>query len=537
MLAQLSGSPLPFFVALLPIILALTFLLRNATPGGRVMVSLQTMALVVLLLAVAGHLYFAFAYLLSPNFSDHIEPNAASVAWMWANGGQIYHAVDAAERYAFLYGPLAYISTGIIYLLFGASTLTAKLAGILCLLATLGILAITIRRRFPGQFFTLIAGLGYFSLLALFFKNFSFWSKPDSFMIAASALGLFACSVGRLRLAWVVCGIAIGLAANAKITGVIYFLPYVAWMYERDGIRAPFAAGMAALLVMILPYLAEDSVSLSNYIAWLQAAGGHGLSRSMFMQNLMFMIFMLLPLIFFLARRRGLLYDYRYTASASVLALGLVLVAASKPGSGPHHFLPFLPALGFMAAMAVWDCYEEKGQALYVFWAPVSAFLLAAALKSFMALYYGLPVVSAQYAANEYVAELETIATAYPDSNIYMGYGDGSTYTTTFVRNHLVYDGNPLLVDASAIMDFQFSGIDIPQLTIDRMLADKSGVWLIPASQEPFTLVSWYLRNRGGLTFDENFRAAFVENFVRIDGTTHYDVYMQPNTDLEEVPR
>jgi hypothetical protein len=211
-----------------------------------------------------------------------------------------------------------------------------------------------------------------------------------------------------------------------------------------------------------------------------------------------------------------------------VAALGLILIAASKPGSGPHHFMPFLPALAFMAALAVRDCYEEKGQALYLFWAPVSAFLLAAAVKSSLALYYGLPVVSAQYAANEYVAELESVAAAYPDSNIYMGYGDGSTYPTTFVRNRLVYDGNPLLVDASAIMDFQFSGIGIPQLTIDRMLADGSGVWLIPAGQEPFTLVSWYLRNRGGLTFDENFRTAFSENFVKVDGATHYDVYMQP---------
>jgi hypothetical protein len=376
-----------------------------------------------------------------------------------------------------------------------------------------------------------VIGLGYFALLALFFKNFSFWSKPDSFMIAASALGLLSCTVHRVRLAWVLCGLAIGIAANAKITGIIYFLPYVVWMYERDGIRAPFAAGMTALLIMILPYLSEDTVSLSNYIELLRAAGSHGLSKSMLIQNIFFLVIACVPIVAWLAVRKDVIYDNWRVVLASLGALALVLVAASKPGSGPHHFLPFLPALGFLTALAVSNLRENKGTSRFIFWAPVTAFLLAVVMKALFALYYGLGVVGSQQAGLKLVEELDTVIARYPESNIHMGYGDGSTYTTTFVRNHLVYKGNPYLVDSAAIMDFDFSGIEIPQLTIDRMLEDPSAVWLIPTGQPPFTLVNWYYRHKGGLTFDENFRTAFTENFARVDSTVHYDIYMQPTAE------
>ena len=537
MLNLLLGSPVLLFLALLPVCLLAALLARATGFETRLAVPLGWAALLLLGAMVAGHLGFALYYSLSPNFSDHIEPNTAVVAWLWANGGQIYHPLDGPDRYAFLYGPLAYLATGAVYQLAGASTFTAKLVGILCLLLTLLATALAVRRRFPAVWYPVLVALGYVSLLALFFKNFSFWSKPDSLMLAASAVGLLACLVGtrqrpRELLAWTLCGVALGVAGGAKITGVLYFLPYVAWFLQRDGVRAPLVIGTVALVVMAVPFAVPESVSLVNYLAWLQAAGGHGLSRSMFIQNAFFAVFALLPVVVLLLRKPALVWQYKWVAAASLAAYGLVLIAASKPGSGPHHFLPFLPALGMLAAVAAVESCQDKAGNLYFMRAPLAAFLLAAGVKASLALYYGVPVVSSQYAATELVAELDEVAAAYPDRSLNMGYGDGSRYTSTFVRNHLVYAGNPYLVDASAIMDFQLSGIALPQSTIDALLADTAAVWLVPKDQQPFTLVSWYFRDTDGMVFDANFRAAFAANFRKDTSTVHYDVYVRQAASL-----
>lgn len=74
--------------------------------------------------------------------------------------------------------------------------------------------------------------------------------------------------------------------------------------------------------------------------------------------------------------------------------------------------------------------------------------------------------------------------------------------------------------------DFEFSGIDIPQSTIDRMLADKTAVWHIPQSDEPFSIVNWYRQNNGTPLFDDGFREAFSQNFIKHESSQYFDIYL-----------
>jgi hypothetical protein len=217
MLNQLLGFPVLLFLVLLPLCMAAAAGLRIAGPDNFLHTPLKLAAFGLLSAAVLGHLYFAAYYLSTPNFTDHIEPNTASVAWLYANGGQLFHPVDAAERYAFLYGPLAYIATALSYTLFGASTFTAKLAGFVCLLLAMTTLVWATRRRFSQHWYPAVIALGYFSLLALFFKNHSFWSKPDPFMILGVCISLLACLSTHKTRAWVIFALTTSPAATPKI--------------------------------------------------------------------------------------------------------------------------------------------------------------------------------------------------------------------------------------------------------------------------------------------------------------------------------
>ncbi len=76
-------------------------------------------------------------------------------------------------------------------------------------------------------------------------------------------------------------------------------------------------------------------------------------------------------------------------------------------------------------------------------------------------------------------------------------------------------------------MDIQAGGLTTPVATIDALLNDTSSIWLIPTGQEPFTIVSWYDRHTGGLTFDEVFRSAFNDNFSRDSSTAYFDLYVR----------
>jgi hypothetical protein len=532
------GFPVLLFIAILPLALVFAALLRSEPLAqiGSPSIPLITTALALAAAAIAGHLLFALLYLGSPTFTDHIEPNAAIVSWIYAQGGQIYHSVDSAERYSFLYGPVPYIATSWMYVLLGGGTFAAKLAGFISLLVTFLFIVLAVRQWFSGRIIPCLVALGYFSLAALLFKNNSFWSKPDSFLLACTAIGLYSCLTRVGRNSWMLCGLALGIAVNAKITGAVYFLPYLAWFFDRDGFRSVLVISLAAAVTALLPFWSVEQISLTNYLFWLRSAGGHGISPVLLLQNFVFLLFIALPLGLYLAWQQGSvgirswLATHALVSFAAIAASALILIAASKTGSGPNHFLPFLPALAFLTAVATARVYAYRpatNWSVYGFWAPATAFLLALVIKAGLGLYFGLKVVLSQASDVAIAEDIAAIVADNPGRNVYMGYGDGSRYPATFLRTELAYAGQPFLIDAAALMDFQASGVAIPQATIDSMLGDESAIWLIPAGQEPFRLVNWYYRYTDGLLFDDAFRSAFSMNFYKLGSTDYFDLYAQ----------
>ena len=124
------------------------------------------------------------------------------------------------------------------------------------------------------------------------------------------------------------------------------------------------------------------------------------------------------------------------------------------------------------------------------------------------------------------MVDVRGIQRQYPSRKIYMGYGDGNTYAYTFSRVELVFSGEPYFLDSAALMDFDFSGIAIPDATIEKLVSEEDALWLIPINAEPFTIKNWYWRHdEDGYLFDEPFRAAFNSGFEKLATSTYFDIW------------
>jgi len=509
--------------------------LGGATIGQNYRQVLLSFAVASLLLASLTLIVFAWQSLNSPAFLDHMEATTAIVAWIYSDGGQLYHSLEAPERYSLLYGPIPYVVVSWMYKLVGVSEFAAKVTGSVLLLVTYLFIVLSVLRRYPGQLFPCLIALGYFSLTALLWSNMSFWVRADPFIIAAASIGLFSCLLRPGLLAWLICGLALGIAGGAKATGVLYFLPYIAWFLARDGFRAPVAIALTGAIVAFMPFWSPEQASLPNYISILRSAAKHGISLGAVASGVLTLAFLFIPVALFLRWQlllggmRNWLTRNKLVTAATLMAVVLVTFASSKVGSGRYHYLPFLPALAFLATqgvMHVWNARPSERATVYSFWAPLAAFNIALVLKACINLYVGIGLLNTQASFSAVPADLDAILAKYPQHNVYMGYGGRNSYRYTLFRTRLVFDGNPYLLDLPALQDFEFSGIDIPQSTLDRMLSDKEAVWLVPRGDEPFSIVNWYHRRNGSPLFGEVFRDSFNTNFIKRESSQYFDIYL-----------
>lgn len=531
LLNLIAGQPLLLFVLLAALSWPFRSMLAtdSKTATARADVGARILALAFLALLLS----FAYVYLRSAGYIDHIEPNTAIVSYLFNEGLPVYHDIDYPARYSFLYGPVPYIASGLVYGVAGASIVSSKIAGLLALAGTLVFSSLALARVQAPTRLALFVGLAYLCGYLLLFRHYSFWSKPDSFMTAFAALGVLSCMLRGKILAPLVCGIALAGIAGAKIHGLAYFLPILAWQFRAWGFTGLVLIAATTVTLMLLPFLVFDNISLANYFAWLQNAGAHGLSPGIFLQNLSFLLFALLPLVimafslrdhpqFSRARLRG----EWLLITASITGLLLVLIAASKPGSGPHHFMPFLPlfAVG-MAALTAVALYYDAGRTR---WIPIACVVVPLVVKLFGTLSFGFGYSLRYTTPDRIVDDLQQIRLDHPGYAIQMGYGDGSSYPQSFPRVVLVFAGEPYLLDAAAMMDFDLGGVPIPKSTRDSIAAKKPMIWLIPKGQEPFSIRNWYGHNREREhLFDESFRTGFQDRYTQRSQSEYFDLWIR----------
>jgi hypothetical protein len=470
-------------------------------------------ASVVALLYYAGVLAW---YAMVPQQADYAEPTMTCLAWLFRIGQPVYHRLTSAERYSHMYGPMAFVLPGLALGVFGQSMFVAKAVGILSGGAALVFTWLTVRSAAERR--VAVVACGICALQFLFFRNLTFWSRPDPLQLAAVACGLFAAVRLSGAPAILVISASAGILWNLKITGPLYSLPIFALLYTRAGTRDVMVSAGGALVAAALPFAAFGNVSWSDYMLWVRLSAQNGLRVAAVKENIEWAVFLLVPVLARLCDRRPLSREMRFGVTALLLAMCGVVVAASKPGAGAYHLVPFLPTLAYVTAVFWQETGDARGSQPAWQGPFVAALLFVAVIQQqyFLAI-AGDPSVAASY------ADVRGYLEQHPGEQVAVGYT--SAERMTFARTLAVFQTGRYLIDAPAVQEHQLSGLEVPQATYDAIRSCVVETWLIPKEGRPFAVLNGYPTTGYRSLFPADFVAVFEEAYRVEDRTAYYDVW------------
>jgi hypothetical protein len=507
--ASVGDHPLGTFIAVLAVLWAASRLTR-----ARVHIR-PRLANVAASLAIAVYAAIVLWYVSTSSYYDFAEPTVACIAWLFRRGQPIYHALDAAERYSHMYGPLAFIIPGGFLALVGPSIAASKAVGALAGLLSIAAVYALVRSDRGGQrdaYPHAIVLTGLFAVVCLMDRNASFWIRPDSFSLLFASLSLLAAAVvKRGWLAAVAVGLCAGALLNLKLTGPLYALPACGMLIARFGIAPAIAAAATTAIAAVVPFVAFGNVSIENYLVWVRTSAANGLVLSIFRHNLEWALFLLLPLVPAALARR-------WFSLGVIVGIVGVAIAASKPGAGPYHLLPFWPAIIYAIALT-----GRNGAATAT---ARAAFVIAAVLVASLQQIYFVAITRSSD-ADAAVDDLTRIVRANPNRSVAMGYANAGE-RSTFVRPLLVFGGQPYPIDAPAVQEYEMSRLDIPPATLDTLRRCEVDIWLIPKDATPFDGPNKYPSMDLAPLFPESFKHAFVNAYTRdadAGGTPTFDVW------------
>jgi hypothetical protein len=508
------------------------------------------------LAALCSGLYLTVLALASayPGFLDTVEPNIASVSWMVWRGAPNYHSLLAPQRYSLIYGPGCDLTYALALGLFGPSIATLKAAVIVANLLLVFLLWLIYSRELSkaGAFFLTTVVV----CCAMLKSEYLFMARGDILLLCAAALGLYGALQKRTLVAVAAFALGLGYATAIKASAPLYFVVPGMLLFRRKGPLATVAGTFAGLAFSAFPFLLPN-VSLRHYLEWIHQASMHPYSSKELVLNLCFVVFMLLPCALLLARFRRTsskaTADYLRSRRPEIVALLATVVAvcllSSKYGAGRHHLLPFYGLIGYVSARLYREANEAAEEQPMQPMRPMSFAAVAGWIAVSCAVVVGSVSTFAQIwrldrqakGARAIQADLRAIMTAYPDRIIEMGPSDPDPWTPapsllampatiTNMRALLVFAGNPLTLDASAMADMQLAGMPIPSVTRDYMEDCATPVWLFPRGTSPFLSENIYsftypIDYPGRYLFDRPFRDAFLLKYVHSASTQYFDVW------------
>jgi hypothetical protein len=508
------ASALVSHPAVLFVVVAVVVLGVHRLAGRQTIARVHDRAVIPAALPLLAFCALTIWYTFQPAYFDAAEPTIPAVAAAFARGAPLYPALDAPERYAHVYGPVLFLIHALAIAIAGPGMAVSKAVGAAAALASLAAGYRVLMSA--GTFRTALCGTATCAAVYMAFGNVTFWTRSDPLLLLCVSAALLAAEApGGRSCVWM--GVAAGLALNLKLTGPLYLAPAAAMLWVRHGRVSVWRMALIGALVGAAPF-ALQHVSLRHYVQYLALSAGNGIVPLTLRQNLEWSLLLCAPLAFVL-RGAGRQRAWRAGVAAVVPALLLVSVAASKPGGGPFHLIPFVPTVVFLVL---------SGRAADQARASGSAGLLALVLT---ALVIAVPRQTIFLETvrgrdlSQALAEVRAFIQAHPGSRPAIGYA--GTSHLSHVRPEVVFHSRRYLLDAPAVQEHRLAGLALPASTLQVIATCGIPVWLIPAAadQQVFSVPSAYAPKGPPRVFPEEFRALFLRRYARTSSTGLFDVW------------
>jgi hypothetical protein len=474
-----------------------------------------------LFLAVATALVVTLAagavrYSLFPGYFDHGEVSLALRGWQLAHGAPIYRDPADPEFLLTVYGPTIYWWSALWSALAGGM-LGSKLPGVAAAAVTVAVFTLHLRRSFGRG---LVApGLALLLALVLMADKKGFWVRPDPASLMLVTVGLaLAAGLPRWWARAVAVGVAVGLAADVKIHHVLYFVPLAfGFLAARWRLGWPLAAA-AAVVVAAAPF-ALPWFPPAVYATILgKLAGGHPVEPGLLLYSMTRIVYFFIPAALLPFAWTRLPAAERAYAAAYLACAVAAIYPASVSGSGWYQMLPLLPltvdvtlrlARVIPVRLADWALVAAIAAAVGFAWPAQRQ------IHRFMK-------ESAWTAAAG--AEIAGVLARNPGKTVEMGFGADivRTYEVSFLRVLPVFAGNPATLDGWSEMEAASLGLGASPAKVERIRTCATDLWLIPAGETPFAMISYVA---GGAGFLAPYRQAFEAAYVLREKGTFYDVW------------
>lgn len=462
---------------------------------------------------IGGDVVAALAYLLVPQYIDHIEPQVIITALNAHQGMPLYPDWSKGEgAYGLLYGPLLYAAVGVP--LFASKTVVAsKLVSTAAFLVAIAAIWYQAHRSSKPS----APMLGGVHLLALVpFGTYAFWVRAEPLLLAIVAGATMAMEIRRDTWRWLVLGICAGLAVALKAYAPLYFIPLGALaLLNISTLKATArcigagAAGFIAAAVAVFAQSPRDVLNLGMYIAMEM---GDGIDSRLLRLNAWAALAVTAPYAITLWQRWQMVgLDLRtlLMAATTAFTIALLVIVGAKPSAGPYYLIPLIPVLLSLALRAAVFSSARSNYPLAI----ATAGMVALAVPSLARVaHYMWSFAQTAESALAQDNEAADLALLYPRAQF--GPTDDVHYRQLDARIGAARRGARLIFSVAPWMDFVHAGITPRQDTADFASPGPS-IWILPREGAPFSLNDYSGRSLFSRSFQQTFRSRCHEIDVR----------------------
>ena len=442
---------------------------------------------------MTAYIALAFAYLIYPNFHDHIESSVSIMSKSLLSGNALYTYSDAWPYSVLIYGPYLFIFEALLFTTGLPVIEASKLLGFLSILGSFILVKMLFKKNLSLNMLILILPAG-FSL---------FWNRPEPLIIFFTLLSLYLSRSLISIYSKLFFGLSLGVLVNLKISMLpIALLIFLFGMFfSKLNAKSIIQVISAGILSLILPFFSYQ-IDLKDYADFIFSVSTEGIDIWILATNFIFFMLIILYTKPFL---KSIHLSKRFTVIVYVLSF-LAFIPSIKPGAGIWHLLPIVLISAFIIEKSKAKKEPFKGRHIFN-----SVCLLA----SVFLIYFSFILISKQGYWNQVRYELVSIEQQYP--GMQMGVTDLERYGETFYRVMLTGDQ----FDAPAFMDLNFIGQTETEFT-EKLGNCTIDFLVLPNSGEPFSLENFYTQNS---LFSNETKVTFNERFTLIESFNYYNVY------------